>query len=92
MEQVLPKTPMRGWSILTTIENLVHKNGPSVADTEAIYAGCLGQEGDPYSVKVPSQHLFWFIKLWGRFRAFWGAMSATRINRVGLVMSELIPV
>jgi hypothetical protein len=30
---------MRGWSILTTIENFVGKNGPSVGDTEAIDAG-----------------------------------------------------
>jgi hypothetical protein len=33
---------MRGWSILTTIENFVGKNGRSVGDTEAINAGCLG--------------------------------------------------
>ena len=32
MEPVLPNTPMRGWSILTNIENFVQsKNGPSVA-------------------------------------------------------------
>lgn len=30
MEPVLPDTPMRDWSILTTIENFVSKNGPSV--------------------------------------------------------------
>jgi hypothetical protein len=29
------------------------KNGPSVGDTEAIYVGCLGQEGDPCRVKTP---------------------------------------
>lgn len=48
---------MRGWSILTTIENFVSENGTSVGDTEAIYAGCLGQEGDPGSIKTPHRHL-----------------------------------
>jgi hypothetical protein len=42
MESVLPQTPMRGWSILTTIENSFSRNDPSVGDTEAINAGCFG--------------------------------------------------
>src|SRR4029453_18200363 len=68
--QSCPNTPMRGWSILTTIENSFSRNGPSVGDTEAINAGCLGREGDPCNVKVPNQHLLRVIKLWGRVRAF----------------------
>src|SRR6185436_2571761 len=70
MKPVLPQIPMRGWSILTTTENSFSRNGPSVGDTEAINAGCLGREGDPCNVKVPNQHLFRVIKLWGRVRAF----------------------
>jgi hypothetical protein len=83
MEPVLPQTPMRGWSILTTIENSFSRNGPSVGDTEAIYAGCLGQEGDPCSVKTPEQHLFRVITLWGNIRAF-RVQCPFRVIRVGL--------
>ena len=57
MEPVLANIPMRGWSILTTIENSSNRNGPRVGDTEAINAGCLGRKGDPYSAKVPNEHL-----------------------------------
>jgi hypothetical protein len=38
MEPVLPQIPMRGWSILTTIENFVQQERPQCGDTEAIYA------------------------------------------------------
>jgi len=38
MEPVLPNTPVRGWSILTTIEKFIQQNGPSVGDTETVYA------------------------------------------------------
>jgi hypothetical protein len=58
MELILPNTPVPGWSILTIIENFAARTAPVWGDTEAIYAGCLGQEGDPCSVKVPNQGLF----------------------------------
>ena len=38
--------------------NLVRKNGLSAGDTEAIHAGCLGQGGDPCSLKTSDKHLF----------------------------------
>ena len=50
--------------INTALVNIDHywkissQNGLSVGDTEAIYVGCLGQGGDPYSVKAPDKHLF----------------------------------
>ena len=63
MEPVLPNTPMRGWSILTTIENFVQQERPQCGGTlRPSNAGCLGQEGDPCSVKVPNQHLFPVIR------------------------------
>ena len=34
------------------------RTAPVREDTEAIYVGCLGQEGDPCRVKAPNQHLF----------------------------------
>ena len=56
MEPVLPNTPMRGWSILTTIENLVSKNGPSVGDTEAVDAGLSPMDADTCGNEI-SMHL-----------------------------------
>src|SRR5258705_7884332 len=47
MEPVLPNTPMRGWSILTTIENVIQQERPQCGgDTEAVYAGQLPMDAD----------------------------------------------
>jgi|SoiMetStandDraft_2_1073263.scaffolds.fasta_scaffold875820_1 hypothetical protein len=51
---------------------------PVWGDTEAIYAGCLGREGDPCSVKVPNRHLFRVIGLCGSVRAFSGGLTLAR--------------
>jgi hypothetical protein len=65
MEPVCPNTPMRGWSILTTIEDFIQQERPQCGGTEAIFAGRLGRKGDPYSAKLAAAN-------WGGLTVNWG--------------------
>ena len=92
MEPVLPNTPMR------RLVNIDHywkfsfsKNGPSVGGgtLRPSKQDALGRKAIHAAALTNTCSL---LLVWGRVPCLLGAMSAIRINRVGLVMSELIPV